>query len=83
MSYFILHFKEPSVQFSNSLLSNIWQTPYITSTVNCDNQGTTIVEGEILTPEVWSLIAIENPWKPLLAVVVWLGRCQMSHNIDG
>lgn len=51
--------------------------------VNCDGQGTTIVEGEkILIPEVCSLIGKESLGKPL-AVVPWLERHQMNHNIVG
>ena len=66
-------------------MPNMWQTQcnHMIPNVNCDNQGTTIVEGKkILIPEVSSLIGRESLWRPL-AAVFWLGRCQMNHSIEG
>lgn len=54
---FCLHFKEPSVQFSNSLVANIWQTPYSHMTPHRQLwwSGHSRVEGErLLGPEVSS-----------------------------
>lgn len=59
------------------------QGSHVTLTVHCGHQGTAMVGGgEILIPEVSPLIGMDSPWKPR-PVVLWLGRWQMSHSVDG